>query len=181
MKKEIRKPMLARRKELSESSYKRMSAVICEKLIRNSRILQAYSVHIYYPIYNEVDIRPVIEFLWNNNKKVIMPKADFHTREMSNYYVISYGQLEETRFGLHEPRANSPLHLGSPDVVIVPGVAFSSDRYRLGYGSGFYDRFLKGIDSFKIGVAFEMQIIAKLPVEEYDQKLDQIITEKRVI
>ena len=181
MKKEIRKPMLAKRKAISETSYRQMSDVICEKLIKHPRILQAYSVHIYYPIYDEVDIRPVIEFLWDHNKKVIMPKADFHTREMFNYYVISFGQLEETRFGLHEPRANSPLHLGSPEVVIVPGVAFSHDRFRLGYGSGFYDRFLKSIDSYKIGVAFEMQIVPKLPIEDHDQQLDQIITEKRTI
>ena len=169
--------MLAKRKAISPSEYNEMSNIICQKLMKMNKITKAESVHVYYPINNEVDIRNLIEFLWWNNKKVIMPKANFKTRELVNYYVISFGQLEETRFGLHEPRENSPLQLGSPDVVIVPGVAFSSSRYRLGYGGGFYDRFLENIDSYKIGVAFEAQLLSDLPHQNHDQRLDLIVTE----
>jgi len=181
MKKDLRKTILSKRKEMSAEKYQQKSEIICQKLFALSQIQDAETIHVYFPINQEVDIRPLIEELWKAGKKVVMPRADFKTKEMENYYVISFGQLEETRFGLHEPRVMSPLHLGSPEVILVPGVAFSLKHYRLGYGGGFYDRFLGKIDSFKIGIAFEMQIAANLPVEDHDQQLDLIVTETREI
>ena len=181
MKKQVRKTVLAERKNISEADYKAKSEAICRRLQRLVRVKEAEIIHVYYPINQEVDIRPFIEYLWDEGKKVIMPRADFATKEMQNYFVISFGQLEETKYGLHEPRVISPLHFGSPDIVIVPGVAFSQNRYRLGYGGGFYDRFLRSVDSHKIGVGFEMQIVSRLPVEPHDQQLDQLITESRTI
>ena len=181
MKKNLRKEMLSKRQEMSAEKYRQKSEKICQNLLALPQIQEADTIHAYYPINQEVDIRSFIEALWEAGKKVVMPRADFKTKEMENYYVISFGQLEETRFGLQEPRKMSPLHLGSPDVVIVPGVAFSLKRYRLGYGGGFYDRFLRKIESYKIGVGFEMQIITNLPVEDHDQQLDLIITEDRTV
>jgi 5-formyltetrahydrofolate cyclo-ligase len=181
MKMQVRKAILKQRKEISEADYKLKSDMVCRKLQKLTKVKEAEIIHVYYPINQEVDIRPFIEYLWSEGKKVIMPRADFATKEMENYFVISFGQLEETKYGLHEPRVISPLHFGSPDIVIVPGVAFSQNRYRLGYGGGFYDRFLRDIDSHKIGVAFEMQMVSRVPVEKHDQQLDQVITESRTI
>ncbi|MCF7913430.1 MAG: 5-formyltetrahydrofolate cyclo-ligase [Candidatus Cloacimonetes bacterium] len=181
MKPQLRKTILAKRKEISPAEYRQKSDAVCEGLQKLTKIEEANTIHVYYPINQEVDIRPFIEYLWTKGKMVIMPRADFGRKEMENYYVISFGQLEETKFGLHEPRQISPLYLGSPDIVIVPGVAFSQDHYRLGYGGGFYDRFLSSIDSYKIGVGFEMQVVKRLPIEEHDQQLDLIITEDRTI
>jgi 5-formyltetrahydrofolate cyclo-ligase len=181
MKKGIRKTILEKRLALSNQEYREKSEIICEKLISHPIIQEASTIHIYYPVKNEVDVRPFIEMLWNSGKRVIMPRVDFSTKEMENFFVISFGQLEETRYGLYEPRSISPLHLGSPDVVIVPGVAFSPDRQRLGYGGGFYDRFLSSVITTKIAPAFDLQIIPELPVMKHDQALDLIITETRII
>jgi 5-formyltetrahydrofolate cyclo-ligase len=181
MKKQLRKEIFKKRQQLSAEEYQAKSRVICDKLLQHPNVQKANSVHIYYPINQEVDVRSLIEYLWSSNKKVVMPRADFETKEMVNYFVISYGQLEETKYGLMEPRTNSPLQIGSPDLVIVPGVAFSIDRYRLGYGGGFYDRWLAGVESFRLGVAFDLQIVTKLPVEIHDVRLNQIITETRNI
>lgn len=180
-KKELRKVILNKRQSITAEDYLDKSAAVCERLKQNRRFSQAGSVHVYYPIKGEVDIKPAIDYLWQTGKQVIMPRADFKTKDMQNYYVISFGQLEKTHYGLFEPRTTSPLHLGSPEVVIVPGVAFSEDRYRLGYGGGFYDRFLSGIDSYLIGVAFEEQIVDLLPRETHDQKLNLILTDQREI
>ena len=181
MKKKIRKDILEKRKAVPAEEILQKSADVIEQLQNLPAIIKAERVHVYYPINNEVDIRPFIEWLWEHDKKVIMPRTNFETKEMDNYYIISFGQLEETKFGLHEPTKFSPLHLGSPDVIIVPGVAFDEERNRLGYGGGFYDRFLEDSISIRIGVAFEMQMTYLLPVEGHDQKLDMVVTEKRVI
>jgi len=181
MKKKNRKDFLEKRKALPAEEILMKSADIITQLQSLPAVLKAERVHVYYPINNEVDIRQFIEWLWEQDKKVVMPRANFKTKEMDNYYIISFGQLEETKFGLHEPTKFSPLHLGSPDVIIVPGVAFDEERNRLGYGGGFYDRFLEDSNSTCIGVAFEMQVTHLLPVEVHDQKLDMVVTEKRVI
>lgn len=180
MKKELRDKLLLRRQAMSAEEYQQKSEAICRILMKNEIIAEAERVHIYYPMRQEVDVRPFIEYLWSIDKKVIMPRADFKSKEMTNYYVINFGQLEKTRYGLLEPRTNSPLHLGSPDVVIVPGVAFSRKRYRLGYGGGFYDRFLDSIITTSIGVGFELQMVDNLVVEPHDQQLDLVITEKKI-
>jgi 5-formyltetrahydrofolate cyclo-ligase len=181
MKETIRKELLNRRKMMPEAEVLQKSSSIIAKLRELPVIIKAERIHVYYPIMNEVDIRPFIEWLWDQGKKVIMPRANFKSKEMINYYVITFGQLEETRFGLREPLKTSPLHLGSPDVIIVPGVAFDEDKGRLGYGSGFYDRFLYESNSKRIGVAYDFQIVPVLPREEHDQKMDVIVTEKRII
>ncbi|MCF7919663.1 MAG: 5-formyltetrahydrofolate cyclo-ligase [Candidatus Cloacimonetes bacterium] len=181
MKKSIRKELLEKRKALSEKEVNLKSKKIIARLLELPQILKAERIHVYYPINNEVDIRPFIEWLWEKGKKVIMPRANFETHELDNYYIITFGQLEETHLGLHEPYTTSPLHLGSPDVIIVPGVAFGEDRNRLGYGGGFYDRFLNESISLRIGVAFEMQIVKQIPAEKHDQRMDLIITEERII
>lgn len=181
IKKDIRKYFLDKRTSMAQSEVLEKSRQICDRLKQIPAILEASDIHVYYPIRNEVDIKSFIEWIWSQEKKVVMPRAIFKTRELENYYIISFGQLEETKYGLFEPRKISPLHLGSPDVIIVPGVAFTADKYRLGYGGGFYDRFLRKSFSLKIGVAYENQLADKLPLEEHDHKLDMIATEERLI
>lgn len=180
-KKTVRQHFLNKRKALSAKDISRLSEQIITRLQGISEVTSAKDVHVYYPIRNEVDIKPFIEWLWQNDKKVVMPRTNFKNKEMDNYYIISFGQLEETKYGLFEPRVISPRHLGSTDIIIVPGVAFSEDKYRLGYGGGFYDRFLDNSRSIKIGVSFETQMSLTLPVEEHDRKLDLIVTEERII
>jgi 5-formyltetrahydrofolate cyclo-ligase len=98
MKKNLRKTILSKRKEMFAEKYQQKSEIICQKLLNFPQIQDAETIHVYYPINQEVDIRPFIEYLWNEGKKVVMPRADFATKEMENYFVISFGQLEETKY-----------------------------------------------------------------------------------
>ncbi len=97
----------------------------------------------------------------------------FHTFE-------SMDGLVKGKFGIHEPKARSP-EPAVPDLIIVPGVAFGLCMHRLGYGKGYYDGYLAHSFAYRIGVCFDFQIVEKLPRHENDQRMDEIITEKRVI
>lgn len=180
-KKALRKKLIAARKAMPYRQYQQKSRIICDIIKTLPELRKAHNIHIYYPINQEVDTRPLIDYLWANDKKVIMPRANFDTKEMANYFVINFGQLEQTKFGLMEPKETSPLQLGSPDLIIVPGVSFDPTCHRLGYGAGFYDKFLAQMNAPAIGVAFDLQISQTLPVEKHDHQLDMVVTESGIM
>ena len=87
--------------------------------------------------------------------------------------------MRKGKFGILEP--TSKVSLVDPDLVVVPGLAFDLHLHRLGYGKGYYDRFLKSTSSYKIGICFDFQIVEKIPNESHDQKMDEVISEKRIL
>lgn len=180
-KKELRKQILAKRKGLSESSVIGKSNIITTKLIELKSFKKANSVHLYYPINNEVDTRKIIEYLWEKKINVIMPRTDFNNHILVNYVVTNFDQLEKTKFNMLEPRESLEIFSGSPDLILVPGVAFDFDCNRMGYGGGFYDRFLSESTGCKIALSYDLQILEKLPTEDHDIKMDMIITENYLI
>ncbi|RLF39548.1 MAG: 5-formyltetrahydrofolate cyclo-ligase, partial [Thermoplasmata archaeon] len=88
--------------------------------------------------------------------------------------------LERGAFGILEPQ-NKKIYTGDIDIIIVPGIAFDFRGYRIGYGKGFYDRFLRGADALKIGIAYDFQIVKQIPEDDGDVPVDIIVSEKRVL
>ncbi len=177
MKEVLRNKFLSIRKRYkgrTEDSIKITRRILLLPEFRKSK-----SVLLYYPYKNEVDVRFLIKHLLKENKKFIfLPKV-------SNNRIIPVKVdfpvvLKRGFAGIKEPDGiEFPERV--IDLVIVPGVAFDYQGYRLGYGGGFYDRFLSNSKAYKVGVAYDFQIVDRLPHGEHDVPVDVIVTPTQTI
>ena len=173
-KKALRKVMLEKRKDFNPSQAKEYSSWIClelEKLIvnRNCRF-----VHAYIPIANEIDISPLLDKLISLNITVICPKT-LPKRKLENRILYSLDELETGIMGTRHPM-HTDVYDGEMDFIIVPGLAFDKEQYRLGYGGGYYDNFLINYpNAYKVGIFFPFQEIDAVPMEPHDVRLDEIL------
>ena len=135
----------------------------------------------YYPINSEIGCLDILEKLEKNNFKISLPV----TKKKNNmdFYEWSFkDSLKVSNRGIPEPITKKKVF---PDVLIVPLVGFDKNKFRLGYGGGFYDRYITKISKLKnfftVGFAFSLQEIRKIPVNKFDQKLDYILTNERLL
>ena len=114
------------------------------------------------------------------NKTVIIPKVAHSELEPS--VIIDFDNLIPAKFGILEPIELMKIAYKNIDLVLVPGIVFDKEGHRIGYGFGYYDKFLKKVPkAVKVGLAFDFQIVDRIPAEEHDVPVDFIITEKRII
>ena len=132
----------------------------------------------YYPYNYEIDIMPLVEKFQRLNYSITLPKIGMNS-EMNFFQWSTKDPLSINKFGIPEPISNKTKF---PDILLVPLLAFDKNFNRIGYGGGFYDRYINRLKKIKkiitIGVAFSFQKIKKIPVEKYDIKLDFVVTEK---
>ena len=137
------------------------------------------TIHIFLPIAekNEPDTFLFIDWLKNNHPeiKIIVPKADFETALMSNYVYSEREDLQKNLYNILEPQTGE-LHSGEVEMVIIPLLTFDRKGYRVGYGKGFYDRFLEGLRTLKVGISFFEPGDDIEDVNEHDIRLDLCIT-----
>lgn len=180
-KKEIRAEVKSHRREATAEQIHNHSELICDAFLALPEYRDAKVVFAYMDCKNEVETRKVIEHCWKNGKTVAVPKV---FGEIMKYYAISsYEDLEDGYFGIQEPKHEQLQEIVCEDgLMILPGVAFDEQRHRVGYGGGFYDRYLEAHpDMKKIAFAFEFQVFDKVPFEKFDRQPEKIITEKRII
>lgn len=180
-KKEIRKQVKAARASSDPEWIRENSRRICETFLKSADYETAEVVFAYMDCKNEVATRMVIEQCWRDHKVVAVPKV---FGEIMRYYEIhSYDDLEPGYFGIQEPKQEELNEICCEDaLMILPGVAFDVQRHRVGYGGGFYDRYLEAFPNLKkIAFAFEFQVFSQVPFESFDQKPEKIITEERII
>jgi len=187
-KKIIREEVALFRKSETKESVLNKSLQITQRIIDLTSFKASETVMCYMDFKNEVMTGHIIEYCLKNGKRVVLPLVDVinGVKMIVPYEVVDLEKdLEPGVFGILEPKKESAklFNAGEIDMVVVPGVAFDGKRNRIGYGAGFYDRFLKSVkpDCVKIGIAFEFQIYENIPVEEHDMPLDLIITENRII
>ena len=135
----------------------------------------------YYPSNYEIDDLDVLDLLEKKNFKVSLPiiKKD----NQMNFCSWSRGDpLRVNKYGIPEPVSSKIFY---PDILLVPLVAYDNNLNRLGYGGGYYDRYIEKLEKFKkvikIGLAFSFQKISSIPINQYDKRLDFIITEKEIL
>lgn len=175
-KKDIRKCVLARRNCISKQEWEEKSRLICEKVVTHPFFLDSNVIYCYVDYRNEVSTRAIIETAWEQGKKVAVPKV--LGDEMEFYYIHSYEDLEEGYKGILEPKQTN-LAYDENTLVIMPGAAFDLTCNRIGYGKGYYDKYLHAHPSYKtLALAFEFQMIEHIPTEEYDICPQIIITEE---
>lgn len=176
-KKHIRKTVFARRAQWSDDQVVQASEIIAQKVIETEAFRQAEQIYAYVDYNHEVSTKPIIEAAWKAGKQVAVPKVE--GKALIFYHLKSYDQLEEGYFGIPEPASGEIVNWENP-LMIMPGVAFDDQRHRVGYGGGFYDRFLEVHKIPTIAVAFDFQMMDQVPVEPTDILPDMIITETTI-
>ena len=178
----IRAKYLAERTSLRTHHCLTVSVNIQEKLVKLNMFSRARCIALYSAIRNEVLTDTLANCALKMGKRVAFPRID--GEELEFIEIVNLCDLAPGTFGVHEPTGNIRVTLNDLDLMVIPGVVFDRSGHRLGYGRGYYDRTLKNCPhSCKtIGFAYDFQLIDSLPiVEEHDQKLSLLITEKRVL
>lgn len=158
-----------------------LSARICENIIRSRLFESAHVLYAYYPLGNEADVRPVVLEAWQRGKRVAFPKV--FGEEMRFFEVSGFEELSAGAFGVMEPPEEHPVdwRRGQSALVLTPGVAFDRGVNRMGFGKGYYDRHFSGLhDCVLLGVAYDLQVVDRLPTEEFDVKLPRLVTEEKL-
>ncbi len=183
MKTAIRKQMLDLRKKLSNDDVTQKSNKIFDYLIKQEMFLNAKTVMIYLSCNNEVDTSNIINFCLEKEKTVCVPKI------VSKGIMLAY-KIEnldfdknfiKNKYGIYEPKSTIEVLPADIDCAIVPMVGADILHNRLGYGGGYYDRFLSKTNAYKIGLCYNFQLFkAELTTEKTDIKMDMIITDSNV-
>lgn len=176
MKDQLRRKLIEIRKHYKKS--KEDSSLICERFFSLPDILFFYTYMLYYPHKNEVDTTCIIQRLLEEGKTVLLPKVE--EKHILPVVVSDISRLKTGYAGIKEPEGD--VYIGRIDVVVVPGVAFDERGYRLGYGKGFYDRFLeKGDVVLAVGLAYDFQVLKDIPVQQHDLPVDIVLTPTKTI
>jgi 5-formyltetrahydrofolate cyclo-ligase len=172
MKDELRRHYRAVREGLSPDEVTADSIAVCRTLAEWPRLQEARHVLTYLAFQNELDLSYLFELLPRTHWAV--PRVD---RQQLVLHAYQPERLVRHRFGMLEPAANlPPVDASVLDVVLVPGVAFDRRGGRLGFGGGFYDRFLLTTPALRVGATYDQCVAEALPMSERDQRMDWLFT-----
>ena len=178
---EARKKYLDLRKKLDNVQIISKSISISNNL-QDLPIWEHNFYHIYLPIKekNEVDTMPIINILNNKKKKVLIPKSDFNNTTMKSFLLNDNTVLKKNNYDITEP-INNEEFLGRIDVIFIPLVAYDLIGNRVGYGKGFYDKFLKNQKNkiLRVGLSF-FNPEKRIKIDEHDENLDFCVTPNRI-
>ncbi|MDW7728596.1 MAG: 5-formyltetrahydrofolate cyclo-ligase [Bacillota bacterium] len=185
-KKKLRQTIIEQRDKLTSEEIIDKSNLIAEKLYSLSAYQNAGAVMFFISFGSEVDTRSMVEETIRRGKLALAPKALPKTRELIPSRILNWDEdLAPGAYDIPEPRDDTlrPCKPDLIDLLIVPGVAFDLKCNRLGYGGGYYDRFFPLLKpgTPMVALVYDLQIQPVIPVEEWDQPVDIVITEKRII
>jgi len=183
LKAEVRKQALKERLSYIDDDYQKLNRMLLGQF-QALNLSTIKTVHIFLPIVekNEPNTFLLIEWLAENHPKIkiIVPKADFETALMTNHEYLGVNDLQKNLYNILEPQKGT-IHEGEIDMVLIPLLAFDKMGYRVGYGKGFYDRFLENVNAQKIGLSLSPAIERIDDVSEHDIKLDFCVTPTEII
>ncbi len=188
-KKEIRAYVRKLREKQDPILWKRDTDAIAKVILSHEWFLEAPAIYCYVSFRGEVGTDEIIKGAWTLGKEVYVPRMEGD--EMEFYLLNSFEELEEGSFGVPEPALQSGQtvvkersgHKNTSDcLMLMPGVAFDKNRNRVGFGGGYYDRYLNRHPGIRtVGLAFEFQIVDDIPVEETDIRPGILVTERRIL
>jgi 5-formyltetrahydrofolate cyclo-ligase len=167
-----------RRDGLSAEYRKQADEMITQKLVELVERLDCRRVCLYASVGSEVDTWQAMEELWRRGVEVYLPRTRSRG-EMDFFRVENRRQLVKARFQLWEPEEGCPSLGEIPDLIVVPALAFDRQGWRVGYGGGYYDRYLQRMDVPAVGLCYEACMEEQVPVEPHDRKVQWILTEGR--
>ncbi len=185
-KKELRRKVIRMRDNLSNEEIKKISNKIFERFYTWPLYKDIKNIMTYVSIGKEINTHEFIKKALREEKGVFIPKTEPSSREIILSHLIDFDEdLEKCHWGLLEPKKGTlrPTSNKVLDLIIVPGVAFTEKGYRIGYGGGYYDKFLSTLakPTPTISLAFDFQVLESLPIESFDIPVDYILTESRLI
>lgn len=170
------------RRGLTPEQKSRYDRKIANKLLGLWSFRDAETLLFYVSTAIEVDTHALIARAWELGKKVAVPRCVAGTRDMRFYYISSFDQLENGTFGVPEPipALCTQVHDFSNSMCVVPALMFDREGYRLGYGKGYYDRFLASYPGTPVGICYAACRTQALPHGRYDKPIQIFITENRI-
>ncbi len=180
-KKEIRKRICFLRDMLSNQEIHEKSCKITKRLTEHPCYKQASQILVYRNFGSEVGTREVILAAWRDGKKTYSPRIS--GKKMEFLQVGEWTDYESGFHGIQEPKVTCPSFVEEPEgqvLIVMPGTVFDKAKHRIGYGGGYYDRYLKKHPSYKTAaICFELQMMEHIPYEKHDVSPDVIVTEER--
>ena len=169
----IRQRMKEKRESLSAAEHQKLSFIISNTILHSLDYKTANTIGIYASIANEVDTYEIIRKALEDGKTVCLPKVV--GKNLLFYQITSMRDLSEGHFRVLEPTTEKIIN--DINCMYIPLLAFNKQNYRIGYGKGYYDRYLMNVRTRKIGLAFSFQFHPAIEVHSLDIPMDQIITE----
>ena len=185
-KSELRKIYLEKQRSLSPATRTAKSRQITENFFQNIDLGDVRTLHCFIPIekFNEIDTMPIFERLWREFPRIrtVVPRVDIETGELRSLHFASETELVANAWDIREPAHNEAVEPGKVDMVLVPLLCSDEQGHRVGYGKGFYDRFLSKCSPgcFKIGLAFFPPVAAIEDIHAGDISLDLCVTPEDV-
>jgi 5-formyltetrahydrofolate cyclo-ligase len=179
----LRNEILQKRNSLSIFEISSKSRSIQENLIRSNEFIESKSIGIYLPIGSEVQTKDIISNALGSEKTILLPRI---VQNDVQFFVVEKKDFDQdlfevNKFGIKEPKKTN-MKTEFMDLLIVPGIVFDYHGYRIGYGYGYYDKFMAEEKFSKsIGLAYNFQVMKNpIPKFEYDEKIDILITESGI-
>lgn len=178
-KQDIRNRVKEHRQQLDAAVLEEKSRSVKEKIVSTPEFKKAACIYVYVDFGGEAATREIIKAAMKAGKRVAVPKVNGDSMEF--YYIEDLADLSPGTWGIMEPGTQNPAS-EEEALMLMPGVAFDEKGNRIGYGKGYYDKYLHSHNRhYKMGLAFEYQIFQQVPHEETDVRADAIITESRII
>ena len=180
MKNQLKESILKKRNSLPKDEIIEKSKQIEKNLLNLEYYNKSKTIMFFVSFNNEVNTHELLKKALKD-KTVVIPKVSHHEIEPS--VIISLDNLVPSgKFEILEPIETMKIAYKNIDLILVPGIVFDKEGHRIGYGSGYYDKFLHKVPkAIKIGLAFDFQVIDKIPREHHDVPVDLIVTEKGVV
>ncbi|QEO62836.1 5-formyltetrahydrofolate cyclo-ligase [Bacillus altitudinis] len=180
MKKELRLQTLAMLDQISAEEFNRHASLLHEHVLKLSEWKQAKTIALTMSRGKEIPTMPLIEKAWEEGKTVCIPTCFPKTKEMVFYEYTPETKMTSSYFGLLEPDPleATVVHKEAIDLIIVPGVCFDQRGYRIGFGGGYYDRYLADYHGVTIALCLSLQQTRHIPAEAHDIPVSMIVSEK---
>ena len=177
-KKEKRSIYREKRKDISKEQKEALDKILFDKIISLKEFCESSIVLVYYPINDEINTIPIIEYALSNGKRVALPISSTVDHTLTFRFISSLKELKCGAYSIPEPSEDSEMfNDGNNTLCIVPGLIFDRLGHRLGYGKGFYDRFLSGFNGITVGLCYSGFLLDRLPTDENDRAVDIILSD----
>lgn len=182
-KKQLREKYLSLRNNILNTNLKEISNKILLNLYKLDEYKNCKTIFTYVNANSEIITMPLIEKAWEDEKNIAVPVIGKKAHEMFFVKINSFKELKPNKYNILEPelKEENIICSNNETLVIVPGLVFSPDKYRIGYGGGYYDKFIaENTTLSNIALAMDFQIIKNIPKDNLDKTVDKIVTETKI-
>ncbi len=171
---ELRKHIREQKRAMTEEQISAAGRRLQALFLASSQYLDAKTVYGYMPYNQEVRTVPILEQALADGKRVAVPKV--YGEEMRFIYITGFDGMEKSDFGIPEPVADGPVADDPTALVLMPGLAFDKEGHRIGYGGGYYDKFLEAEPGHPtVALCYDFQVLPQIPVDAYDIPVDLVL------